>query len=319
MISSILKKVGLLSKNRFSKFKRKKKSDIRVVIVPKSEHCITHADISRAALKVLDRLHSKGFKAYLVGGGVRDILLGRHPKDFDIATDALPEEIRRLFSNCRLIGRRFRLAHIYFGREIIEVATFRGSHKPGTEHVQHSEHGMIVRDNLYGSIEEDALRRDFTVNALYYNYATGAVEDFTSGMDDLKKHTLQMIGKVSTRLTEDPVRMLRALRFAAKLSLKLHPSLIKPIKEHRSLLQNVPSARLFEEVLKLFLSGASVKAYHLMKHYHVFEELFPITNQFLTHSAYPVEAFLEEIVMNIQDLVEEVILKKGEVLEPVQR
>jgi len=186
------------------------------VIVPESEHPVTKKTISGNALKVLNRLHEGGFAAYLVGGGVRDVLVGLRPKDFDVATNASPEEVRALFRNSRIIGRRFRLVHVVYGRDIIEVATFRASHDKGAGG-EIGESGRIVRDNVFGSIEEDALRRDFSVNALYYNIADKTVVDYVGGLDDINQGVFRLIGDPVTRCEEDPVRVLRAVRLASKL------------------------------------------------------------------------------------------------------
>lgn len=249
-----------------------KKKKVRKRVIPASGHVITREKISNNAWKVLLRLQNAGYSAYLVGGGIRDLLLELEPKDFDIATDATPDQIRELFYNCRLIGRRFRLAHIHFGREIIEVATFRAGHGMVTS--QHG-HGMIVQDNVYGKIDEDVLRRDFTVNALYYNVADFSLVDFVGGVRDLSKRRLRLIGDPVTRYKEDPVRMLRAIRFAAKLDFKIESGTAKPIKKVAGLLKNVPAARLFEEYNKLFLSGQAVKTYHLLREYRLLEYMFP--------------------------------------------
>lgn len=206
---------------------------------------------------------------------MRDLLLGREPKDFDIATDALPEQVNETFRNCRLIGRRFRLAHVHFGREIIEVATFRGNHETAE---QTSDEGMLLRDNVYGSIEEDAIRRDFTVNALFYNIDDFSVVDYVDGVNDLKAGVLKLIGDPETRYREDPVRMLRAVRFAAKLGFNIDPGCEKPIFELGYLLDEVPPARLFEEILKLLLSEFSVHAFEKLRHYDLFSHLFPATD-----------------------------------------
>jgi len=244
-------------------------------IVPRPEHIITRANIAETALKVLYRLKAAGFESYLVGGGVRDLLLGREPKDFDIATDAHPDEVRALFRNCRLIGRRFRLAHVHFGREIIEVATFRGNHDGGGEGA--AEDGMILRDNVYGTLEEDAWRRDFTINSLYYDIRDFSVVDYTGGLDDLEAGLLRVVGDAEQRYREDPVRMLRAVRFAAKLGFRVHPDSEAPIFELGETLEAVPPARLYEEILKLFLSGHGVASFELMRHYDLFRHLFPMT------------------------------------------
>jgi poly(A) polymerase len=250
-------------------------------IIPRSEHGITRANISPSALKVLYRLKDAGYQGCLVGGGVRDLLLGREPKDFDVATDAHPDEVRQLFRNCRLIGRRFRLAHVVFGREIIEVATFRGRQN-GVEDdddsdASVSDEGRILRDNVYGSIEEDAWRRDFSVNALYYDIADYSVRDYVGGMADLKAGVLRMIGDPEARYREDPVRMLRAARFAAKLGFRLDAATAAPIPRLAELLQDIAPSRIYEEVLKLFLSGEGVASFELLRQYNLFGQLFPHT------------------------------------------
>lgn len=252
-------------------------------IVPRPEHNISRAQISKPALKVLYRLKDAGYAAFLVGGGVRDILLGREPKDFDIATDARPEEVRALFSNSRLIGRRFRLAHVRFGREVIEVATFRGSGNGDAEDGEHVIHasGRILKDNAWGSIEEDALRRDFTVNALYYNIADYSLWDFVGGVDDVAAGWLRLIGDPEQRYREDPVRMLRAARLSAKLGLRIHPDAAEPIPRLASLIDGVPPARLFDEFLKLFQTGHALQSYRKLRELGLLEHLFPATAQAL--------------------------------------
>jgi poly(A) polymerase len=236
----------------------------------------------------LYRLHKSGYQAFLVGGGVRDALLGLHPKDFDIATDAHPEEIRALFSNCRLIGRRFRLAHIRFGREIIEVATFRAATDGSEEHgdVEHDREGRILRDNVYGTIDEDVWRRDFTCNALYYNIADFSIWDYTGGVKDIEQRRLVLIGDPDRRLREDPVRMLRAVRFAAKLDFTIDEAVHSSIVKHHDLLVNVPSARLFDEFLKMFQAGHAAKTFELLRQYDLFRMLFPETDEHLQDENY---------------------------------
>lgn len=230
---------------------------------------------------MLYRLKTEGHEAYLVGGGVRDLMLGREPKDFDVATDATPEQVKRIFRNCRLIGRRFRLAHVFFGQEIIEVATFRSGHEG--EHK--TENGMILRDNVYGSLEDDAWRRDFTVNSLYYTIRDFSVVDYTGGMADLKAGLLRLIGDPVERYREDPVRMLRAVRFASKLGFRIEAGTEEPMFELAHLLQGVAPARLYEESLKLFLSGNAVQAFELLRHYGLSAEMFPLTEQALAREA----------------------------------
>lgn len=231
---------------------------------------------------MLYRLKKAGFESYLVGGGVRDLLLGGKPKDFDVATDALPEQVKYLFGNSRIIGRRFRLVHVRYGRDIIEVATFRSHHAQAEFEGQAvMEDGLILRDNVYGSFEDDAVRRDFTVNALYYNIADFSVVDFTGGMADLQARTLRMIGEPEIRLQEDPVRMLRAVRFAAKLEFGLEADLKKQIELQGDRLDLVPPARLFDEILKLFLSSYAEKTFQLLIEYKLFQHLFAQTAEHL--------------------------------------
>jgi poly(A) polymerase len=244
------------------------------VIIPRSRHGISRSNIDEPALKVLYRLHNAGYQACLVGGAVRDLLLGRHPKDFDVATDATPEEVSKLFRNCRLIGRRFRLAHIHFGRQIIEVATFRAPH--GELHEDHhDESGRILRDNVYGEIHDDVWRRDFTANALYYNIADFSIIDYVGGVEDITNKRLRLIGDQETRYREDPVRMLRAIRFAAKLGFSIDDSCRQAILKLGPLLSEIPPARLFEEVLKLFHSGHAEESFVTLQQYDLLKYLFP--------------------------------------------
>lgn len=245
------------------------------ITIPRPSHNISRADISESALKVLYRLKNAGFEGYLVGGGVRDLLLGREPNDFDIVTDATPEQVRGLFRNCRLIGRRFRLAHVRFGREVIEVATFRARVEMDAEGERMTVNGRILRDNVYGTLEEDAWRRDFSVNSLYYNIRDFSVADFTGGMADLRTGTLRLVGDPEVRIREDPVRMVRAIRFAATLGFRIHPETQAMMSPLAHLLDEVPPARLYEEVLKLFHGGCAVRAFELLQHYDVFSHLFP--------------------------------------------
>jgi poly(A) polymerase len=254
----------------------------QVKIYSRSEHNISRAQISENALKVLYKLQKEGYKAYLVGGCVRDLLLGREPKDFDVVTDADPEQIRKVFRNCRLIGRRFRLAHVHFGREVIEVATFRGAAEAQNDKQVLNNEGRLLRDNVYGTIEEDVWRRDFTVNALYYNIKDFSVVDYVDGMADHKSATLRLIGDPETRFREDPVRMLRAVRFAVKLGFRLHPDCEKSMHQVSELLSSIPSARLYDEALKLFLSGYALQTFEMLRHYGLFQVLFPATENCLS-------------------------------------
>jgi len=273
-------------------------TDVGPNIVVRSEHTISRQEISEHALKVLYRLKKANYAAYLVGGGVRDLLLGLHPKDFDVATDATPELVRKLFGNCRLIGRRFRLAHVHFGREIIEVATFRAPHEQSADKSNGdgvTKDGMILRDNVYGTLEDDAWRRDFTVNALYYNIYDFSIVDYTNGLKDLENKTIRIIGDANERLQEDPVRMLRAVRFAAKLNFKIEPSLSASIKENIHLLDGVPAARLFEEVLKLFLHGHALSSYEFLKEYDLLKHLFLQTADSLDENG---DRFITQALIN---------------------
>ncbi len=254
-------------------------------------------------MKVLYRLKDAGHQAFLVGGGVRDLLLGLRPKDFDVATDARPEQVRALFGNCRLIGRRFRLAHIRFGREIIEVATFRGTQPAAGEDQEQVFHesGRIIADNVYGSIEEDAWRRDFTVNALYYNIADFSIWAFADGLADLKARQLRLIGDPVRRYTEDPVRMLRAARFAAKLGFDLHADAARPIPKMAALLDDVPPARLFDEFLKMFQFGHALRSYQCLRELGLFRQLFPDTDDWLDDPALTADVQLVESALENTD------------------
>lgn len=271
------------------------KAEISRTIIAREEHNISRQQISDNALKVLYRLHNAGYNAFLVGGGVRDLLLEKQPKDFDIATNATPEQIKQLFRNCRLIGRRFRLAHIMFGRDIIEVATFRGHHQEPAKNVSaQSKEGMLLRDNVYGSIDEDAERRDFTINAMYYNIADYSIHDYAGGINDLEQGLIRLIGDPETRYREDPVRMLRAVRFAAKLDMDICQHTAAPIPELAHLLEDIPSARLYEESLKLLQAGQGLETYFLLRDYNLFRPLFPlIAEEFTEDEKSPTEQMIE--------------------------
>jgi len=234
--------------------------------------------LDRHAIQITERLVKAGFQAYLVGGCVRDSLLNLHPKDFDVSTNAEPEEIQALFKNCRLIGRRFRLAHIHFGRHIIEVATFRGPHIKHDRNNSHAhKDGRLLRDNVYGTLEEDAWRRDFTVNALYLDAQKLTVIDYVGGIDDHQQRTIKLMGEPATRFKEDPVRLLRAVRFKAKLNFQIDADTEAPMRELAPLLKDIPSARLYDEVLKLFLNKQANQIFTDLRHYGLFEALFPQT------------------------------------------
>ncbi|MSQ62903.1 MAG: polynucleotide adenylyltransferase PcnB [Betaproteobacteria bacterium] len=246
--------------------------------VPQARHGVTRNAISPSALKVCDVLADRGYAAYVVGGAVRDILLGIAPKDFDVATDARPEQIKPLFRRALLIGRRFRLVHVMLGPETIEVSTFRAADSQSAEK---DEHGRVLRDNVFGTVEEDARRRDFTVNALYYDCKSGELVDYHGGLADLKKRTLRIIGDPETRYREDPVRMLRAVRLGAKLGLSIDASTRAPIKRLAPLLEHVPPPRLFEEMLKLLLSGHANACLRQLRHEGLHKGMLPLLDVIL--------------------------------------
>ncbi|MBE9504295.1 MAG: polynucleotide adenylyltransferase PcnB, partial [Proteobacteria bacterium] len=290
-------------------------SKVTATIIPRSDHPLSRKLISENALKVLRRLYRHGYTAYLAGGGVRDILLGREPKDFDVVTSATPEEIKALFRNAFLIGRRFRIAHIRFKGEIIEVSTFRAlrendgsdvSQAAETEGVtddeiesaseaeerkekkplegrEHSDEGMILRDNVWGKPEEDAFRRDFTVNALFYDIADFSIIDYVGGLEDLKEGRLRLIGEPEVRYREDPVRMLRAIRFAAKLGFNIDKESLDPMVVLKNDILNANSSRLYEELQKLWISEEAEQGYQLMRKTGLFQVLFPEVDQWLSN------------------------------------
>jgi poly(A) polymerase len=254
---------------------------VRLRVIPRDQHPVSRKNISRGALKTLYGLHEAGYEAYLVGGCLRDLLTGGQPKDFDVATDATPEEIRAVFRRSRIIGRRFQIVHVRFGPEVVEVSTFRAAHDPEESGAPRSEGGMLLRDNVYGTIEEDAIRRDFTINALYYNIADFALYDFLGSRDDLDEGIIRLIGDPETRYREDPVRMLRAARFAAKMDFAIAPETEAPIAELKELLRDVPPARLFDETLKLFMTGYGRHCLDQMQHLELLGMLFPQTQETL--------------------------------------
>ncbi|MDC5804099.1 polynucleotide adenylyltransferase PcnB [Vibrio europaeus] len=296
-----------MNKNDYTPSESRAITELDLNIITRQEHNISRKKISDNALKVLYRLHGAGFDAYLVGGGVRDLLLGQAPKDFDIATNATPEQIRQLFKNCRLIGRRFRLAHIMFGRDIIEVATFRGHHQEPSKNVsQQSKEGMLLRDNVYGTIDEDAERRDFTVNAMYYSIGDYSIHDYAGGIEDLEDKLIRLLGDPETRYREDPVRMLRAIRFAVKLDFDIEEDTAEPIEELSTLLQDIPPARLYEESLKMLQSGHGLETYHLMREYNLFQQLFPTISEFFTEDySSQTEQMLDLVLDSTDQRIEE--------------
>jgi poly(A) polymerase len=260
------------------------------VLVPRAEHAISRKQIDPDALKVLYRLHQSKYAAYLVGGSVRDLLLGRRPKDFDIGTDAHPYQVKRLFKNCWIIGRRFRLAHVRFGTKTIEVATFRRQLTAEElaapeevhdgiplEHAGHSGHHdrMLHRDNTFGTPEEDAFRRDFTVNALFYDIADFSIIDFTGGLRDLDARVIRSIGDPIERFQEDPVRMIRAVSMASRLDFTIDPPIDAAIDAHRGALARSSPARLMEEIYKLLRAGSAEKAFRMLAERRLLEPIAP--------------------------------------------
>ncbi|MFN8902062.1 MAG: polynucleotide adenylyltransferase PcnB, partial [Lysobacteraceae bacterium] len=254
---------------------------VQPLVIPREAHPISRRNVSPAALKVLYGLREAGFHAYLVGGAVRDLLAGRQPKDFDVATDATPEQVREVFRNCRLIGRRFRLAHVVFGREIIEVATFRANDDDGSGDRATEDGGRLLRDNVYGTIEDDAVRRDFTVNALYYAIEDFSVRDYVGGHADVVARRLRLIGDPEKRYREDPVRMLRAVRLAAKLGFDIDPSAADPMPGLAPLIAGAAPARLFDESLKLFLAGHAEQSFLGLERHQLLAALLPETAEAL--------------------------------------
>jgi len=310
-------------------------------VIARADHNVSRQNVSNNALRVLYRLKDAGFQAFLVGGCVRDIMLGRHPKDFDVATNALPNQVKSLFRNSRLVGRRFRLAHVVFGREVIEVATFRAATAPSPSEEPVAEadsdadgeveeeaelpepdfddvepaignndrvldtHGRLLRDNVYGSLEEDVWRRDFTVNALYYSIADFSLWDFVGGAEDIAAHRLRLIGDPEVRYREDPVRMLRAARFEAKLGFTIDPSTAAPIKTLRHLLGGVPPPRLFDETLKLFLTGHGERSLRILQQRELLEVLLPAVDSYLkSNPGSLVEQLLQQGLRNTDARVE---------------
>lgn len=248
-------------------------------LIPVDRHGIRREQVSPAARKTCKVLQEAGHKAYVVGGAVRDLLIGHPPKDYDVATSATPEEVRALFRRSRIIGRRFKIVHVMSGPETIEVSTFRASQD--AESAETDEHGRVLRDNVYGSMAEDATRRDFTVNALYYDPTTEQIIDYHHGVADLQQKTLRMIGDPRTRYREDPVRMLRAVRLGAKLGLAIDPAARNPIREMAVLLENVPAARLFDEMLKLLFSGYAVRCLKQLREEGLHHGLLPLLDVIL--------------------------------------
>ncbi|MFJ3469750.1 polynucleotide adenylyltransferase PcnB [Pseudomonas sp. NPDC090201] len=272
-------------------------------VLNSSQHSLQRNQFSRYAVNIVERLQNAGYQAYLVGGCVRDMMLGITPKDFDVATSATPEQVRAEFRNARIIGRRFKLVHIHFGREIIEVATFRANHPQDEEdedsnQSSRNESGRILRDNVYGTLEEDAQRRDFTINALYYDPVTERVLDYANGVHDIRNRLIRLIGDPQQRYKEDPVRMLRAVRFAAKLDFGIEKHSATPIRPLASMLRDIPAARLFEEVLKLFLSGHAEPTFEMLVDLELFDPLFPASSHALEHNPTYTHTLISDALAN---------------------
>lgn len=272
-------------------------------ILTSRQHSLQRDDLSRHAVSVVERLQQAGYEAYVVGGCVRDLLLELEPKDYDVATSATPEQVRAEFRNARVIGRRFKLVHVHFGREIIEVATFRANHpQEDDDEASHlasrNESGRILRDNVYGTLEDDAQRRDFTINALYYDPTSERILDHTHGVHDIRNRLIRLIGDPEQRYQEDPVRMLRAVRFAAKLDFEIEKHSAEPIADLADLLDDVPSARLFDEVIKLLLSGKAERTYELLLEFDLFAPLFPASAEALEDNPEYADTLIRNALIN---------------------
>ena len=269
--------------------------------IPSGDHPISPRQITSGAKKVVEQLVSDGYEAYLVGGCVRDLLLGMQPKDFDVATDATPEEVNRLFRRARIIGRRFQIVHVRMGKEVIEVTTFRASHTAehkGRDQSRRSSKGLLLRDNIFGSVTEDACRRDFTMNALYYHPQDNSVFDYADGLSDIQQRLIRVIGNAEERYREDPVRMLRAVRFAAKLGFRIEENSARAIGKLGHLLADIPPARLFDEVLKLLMHGHALATFRLLREFGLFKLLFPATEEALSKDPGYYLEFLEQAMTN---------------------
>jgi len=286
-------------------------------ILSSGKHPLSPKKISSGARKVVEQLASDGYEAYLVGGCVRDLMMGLKPKDFDVATNATPEQVKELFRRSRIVGRRFQIVHVRMGSEVIEVTTFRAHHskkdstknsaKNGTKHTEKKTHrdksqrsakGMLLRDNMFGSIDEDASRRDFTMNAFYYHPQDNSIYDYANGLPDIENRLIRIIGNPEERYREDPVRMLRALRFAAKLGFNLEDRTAQAITKTCKLLADIPPARLFDEVLKLFMHGHALATFHLLREYQLFDTLFPATADALSKDPGYYLKFIEQALTN---------------------
>mgnify|MGYP000719182661 CR=1 FL=1 len=270
-------------------------------IISSEQHPLSPEQISAGARKVVEQLSSDGYEAFLVGGCVRDLLMGLKPKDFDVATDATPEQVNQLFRRSRIVGRRFQIVHVRMGSEIIEVTTFRAHHtdkKNNRDDSRRSSKGMLLRDNIFGSINDDASRRDFTMNALYYHPQDNSIYDYADGLPDIEQRLIHIIGSPVERYREDPVRMLRAIRFAAKLGFQIEDNTAAAITKVHNLLADIPPARLFDEVLKLLMNGHALVTFHLLRQYQLFGILFPATEEALANDPGYYLPFVEKAITN---------------------
>lgn len=286
--------------NIFFKNKNTNNNNAPNILTP-GQHSLALINFSRGAIKVVEQLTNSGYEAYLVGGCIRDLIMNLKPKDFDVATNATPEQVKQLFKRARIIGRRFQIVHVRMDSEIIEVTTFRAHHnlnKTHREKSQQSAKGMLLRDNLFGSIDEDASRRDFTINAFYYQPKDNSVYDYANGIPDIKQRLVRIIGNACERYREDPVRMLRAVRFAAKLGFQLEKITASAINDCYQLLSDIPPARLFDEVLKLFMHGQALATFHLLLEYRLFDVLFPATAESFAKDPGYYQKFIEQALTN---------------------
>jgi poly(A) polymerase len=269
-------------------------------IIKTVDHGIDAKQLCPNATAVVEQLQAAGYEAYIVGGSVRDLLLGKSPKDFDIATDATPEEVRDVFPRCRLIGRRFRLAHVRMRGDLLEVATFRGQGD-----VRQDKEGRILRDNVWGSVEEDAVRRDFTINALFLDPVSGEIRDYVGGYEDLQARRLRLIGDPETRYREDPVRLLRAARFVAKLGVEPDQKTIAPMAATSEQLEQIPPARMFEELCKLFLTGHAQRTMETLQRFNLTRYLFPVLEQGDTNGKAKQHPVIERALKSTDDRIAE--------------
>lgn len=286
---------------RLSKFfdrTSSKKNDGNHRVLDSHEHNLNPKKICNNAREIVRVLQKNTFEAYVVGGCVRDLLLDLNPKDFDIATNATPQQIKRLFRRSRIIGRRFQIVHVQFGREIIEVTTFRSNNADKNGKVQQSASGVLTRDNLFGSLLDDASRRDLSINALYYDTEKNTLHDYCDGLEDLARQKIRIIGDPATRYSEDPVRLLRVVRFAAKLGFHIDSKSLKPITKMSDSLQHVSAPRMFDETLKLFMSGYGLAVFQLLYEYRLFAQLIPQANRLVDQGHPTARKMVEQALTN---------------------